>query len=73
MVKNWAIFIIVRSRNVCSDNSNFNSPYTFLLQFIYQTFYKTSSAHDKGSLCDLRNFVGRIDVHGSEEVIQKYR
>lgn len=43
------------------------------LQFIYQTFYNTSSAADKGTLYYLRNRVGRIDVQGPDEVVSKYR
>lgn len=46
----------------------------FLFQlFIYQTFYKKSSAGDRGSLAYLMNRVGRIDVQGPEEGIGKYR
>ncbi|VDI74704.1 Hypothetical predicted protein [Mytilus galloprovincialis] len=44
-----------------------------LLLFIYQIFYKSTSAGDKGTLFHLRNFISRIDVRGSEEVVQKYR
>lgn len=44
-----------------------------LLDYIYQIFYKKHSSADKGILCQLRNVIGRIDVHVSEEVIQKYR
>lgn len=45
----------------------------YLFQLIYQIFYKKTASGDRGSLCQLRNFIGRIDVHGSEEVVQKYR
>ena len=44
-----------------------------VLQLIYQQFYKVSSAGEPGTLSHLRNTVGRVDVHGPEEVIQKYR
>jgi len=36
-------------------------------------FYKTTSSEDKGSMCNLRNYIGRIDVQGPDDVIQKYR
>ncbi|KAK3108923.1 hypothetical protein FSP39_018735 [Pinctada imbricata] len=43
------------------------------LLFIYQQFYKVTSAGEPGTLSHLRNTVGRVDVHGPDEVIQKYR
>lgn len=42
-------------------------------QLVYQQFYNPSSAAEVGTLSQLRNFVHRIDVHGGDEVIQKYR
>ncbi|KAK3083494.1 hypothetical protein FSP39_024165 [Pinctada imbricata] len=36
-------------------------------------FYKVTSAGEPGTLSHLRNTVGRVDVHGPDEVIQKYR
>lgn len=56
--RNYHIYIIVKF---------------YLFQLIYQIFYKKTASGDRGSLCQLRNFIGRIDVHGSEEVVQKYR
>lgn len=38
----------------------------------YKIFYKKTASGDRRSLCQLRNFIGRNDVHGSEKV-QKYR
>ncbi|KAK3086018.1 hypothetical protein FSP39_012234 [Pinctada imbricata] len=43
------------------------------LLFIYQQFYKVTSAGEPGTLSHLRNTVGRVDVRGPDEVIQKYR
>lgn len=45
----------------------------YLFQLIYKIFYKKNASGDRESWCQLADFIGRIDVHGSEEIVQKYR
>ncbi|XP_065925165.1 uncharacterized protein [Magallana gigas] len=44
----------------------------FLL-FIYQEFYKPSSAFEQGTLYQLRNVIHRVDVTGKDKVVEAYR
>lgn len=43
------------------------------MQILYQQFYKASSTTDRGTLSQLRNSVHRVDVQGSDRVIDSYR
>lgn len=42
-------------------------------QFIYQEYYKVSSAAEKGTLSQLRNVIHRIDVSGGDGALDKFR
>lgn len=43
------------------------------MQILYQQFYKASSTTDRGTHSQLRNSVHRVDVQGSDRVIDSYR
>ena len=47
--------------------------YLVFFQFMYQTYYKISSAAEQGTLSQLRNILKRRDVHGSESVTKNFR
>lgn len=49
--------------------------YTFLFisQFIYQEYYKVSSAAEQGTLLHLRNIIHRVDVSGGDGAVDKFR
>ena len=45
----------------------------FSFQFIYQRFYKSTSAADPRTLYQLWNVIGRLDVKGPDEVVSSLR
>ncbi len=44
-----------------------------MLQGIYQTFYKSASKGDRGTLHQLRNLINRRDVDGADSVTKAFR
>ena len=47
--------------------------FTFIPQFIYQEFYKTTSAPEQGTLFQLRNVIHRVYISGRERAVDKFR
>lgn len=45
----------------------------FISQFIYQRYYKVSSAAEKGTLSQLRNVIHRVDVSGGNGAVDKFK
>jgi hypothetical protein len=45
----------------------------FHFQFLYKYFYKHGSGNDRGTLCQLRNVLNRVNVSGADAVTQNFR
>lgn len=68
------VIFYVKTHIVPKSNSKVRfHPFLFISQFIYQEYYKVSSAVEQGTLFQLRNIIHRVDVSGGDGAVDKFR
>lgn len=68
------VIFYVKTHIVPKSNSKVRfHTFLFISQFIYQEYYKVSSAVEQGTLFQLRNIIHRVDVIGGDGAVDKFR